>query len=83
MITYVLSLCTREKNLTQIKSNFIMENKRTKPYLSSDIFNKYNNENDLLEIFKNLNFDKDIWKNKVLDLKRNIEKKYEISTSFH
>lgn len=44
---------------------------------------KYNNENDLLEIFKNLNFDKDIWKNKVLDLKRNIEKKYEISTSFH
>ena len=44
MITYVLSLCTRNKNLTQLNL-IIMENKR-KNHIYHNIFNKYNKEND-------------------------------------
>jgi glycine dehydrogenase len=43
-ITNIISLCPIDKNLNpkKINAGFIRET----PYLSSDIFNKYNNEND-------------------------------------
>lgn len=39
---------------------------------------KYKNNEDLLQLFKKLTFSNDVWKNRVLDIKYNIENKFNL-----